>query len=146
MHSLISYSLYSIPPTVIEVVLVLTLLAVQFDAWFAGITLRALVVYVIFTIIVTEWRTQFRRQLNELDSVAQGHHYDGQVLQQRALRSLRYKPGEAAPRPTQETTLSLLNTGQRPQIIATALVLMLWRHARRGRPWAHDPSRSNFWA
>ena len=39
VHSLISYSLYSILPTVIEVVLVLTLLAVQFDAWFAGITL-----------------------------------------------------------------------------------------------------------
>jgi ABC-type transport system involved in Fe-S cluster assembly fused permease/ATPase subunit len=44
-------------PTLIEVTLVLTLLAVKFDAWFAGITLIALVVYIAFTVTVTEWRT-----------------------------------------------------------------------------------------
>ena len=49
MHSLISYSLYSIVPTMIEVTLVLTLLAVKFDAWFAGITAIALVLYIAFT-------------------------------------------------------------------------------------------------
>src|SRR4030095_2877247 len=46
VHSLISYSLYSIFPTIIEVTMVLTLLAVKFDAWFAWITIAALVLYI----------------------------------------------------------------------------------------------------
>ncbi len=50
IESLISYALYSIVPTLIEVTLVLTLLAVRFDAWFAWITLIALVFYVAFTV------------------------------------------------------------------------------------------------
>src|SRR6218665_1836815 len=58
VHSLISYSLYSIVPTLIEVTLVLTLLAVKFDAWFAWITLAALALYITFTVVVTEWRTK----------------------------------------------------------------------------------------
>jgi ABC-type multidrug transport system fused ATPase/permease subunit len=70
VHSLISYSLYSIFPTLVEVAMVLTLLAWKFDAAFAWITLAALVVYITFTITVTEWRTQFRKEMNELDSKA----------------------------------------------------------------------------
>jgi ABC-type multidrug transport system fused ATPase/permease subunit len=101
VHSLISYSLYSIVPTLIEVVLVLTLLGVKFDAWFAGITVAALVVYIGFTVVVTEWRTKFRKTLNELDSVA----HSKAILQQRGLRGapLRREPGEAAPRPAEVT-------------------------------------------
>jgi ATP-binding cassette, subfamily B, heavy metal transporter len=70
VHSLISYSLYSILPTLIEVVMVLSLLAWKFDAMFAGITVVALVFYIAYTVTVTEWRTQFRRKMNELDSQA----------------------------------------------------------------------------
>ncbi len=62
VHSLINYSLYSIVPTLIEVALVLSLLAVKFDVWFAWITGIALVVYIAFTVTVTEWRTQFRKK------------------------------------------------------------------------------------
>jgi len=70
IESLISYSLYSIVPTLIEVVLVLTILGVKFDAWFAWITAGALVFYIAFTISITEWRTKFRREANEFDSAA----------------------------------------------------------------------------
>ncbi|MBC7994167.1 MAG: metal ABC transporter permease, partial [Rhizobacter sp.] len=70
VHSLISYSLYSIVPTLLEVAMVLTILAVKFDVWFAWITIAALVLYITFTITVTEWRTQFRKKMNELDSTA----------------------------------------------------------------------------
>src|SRR5262249_22698891 len=70
VNSLISYSLYNIIPTLIEVALVLGLLAWKFDAIFAVITGGALVLYIAFTVTVTEWRTKFRRKLNELDSVA----------------------------------------------------------------------------
>ncbi|MFN3303086.1 MAG: ABCB family ABC transporter ATP-binding protein/permease [Roseateles sp.] len=136
VHSLISYSLYSIVPTLIEVVLVLTLLGVKFDAWFAGITLAALVVYIAFTVVVTEWRTQFRKTLNELDSVAHSKAIDSllnyetvKYFNNEDFEARRYDESLEKLRRAQlksQTTLSLLNTGQQ-LIIATALVLMLWR-------------------
>lgn len=136
VHSLISYSLYSIVPTLIEVVLVLTLLGVKFDAWFAGITVAALVVYVGFTVVVTEWRTKFRKMLNELDSVAHSRAIDSllnyetvKYFNNEGFEAARYDESLEKLRRAQlksQTTLSLLNTGQQ-LIIATALVLMLWR-------------------
>ncbi|HEY9109374.1 MAG TPA: ABC transporter ATP-binding protein/permease [Roseateles sp.] len=136
VHSLISYSLYSIVPTLIEVVLVLTLLGVKFDVWFAGITVAALVVYVTFTVVVTNWRTQFRRTLNELDSVAHSKAIDSllnyetvKYFNNEDFESRRYDESLEKLRRAQlksQTTLSMLNTGQQ-LIIATALVLMLWR-------------------
>ena len=70
VHSLISYSLYSIIPTLIEVVLVLSVLGAKFDMGFVWITLAALSVYIVFTVTVTSWRTRFRKAQNELDSKA----------------------------------------------------------------------------
>jgi ATP-binding cassette, subfamily B, heavy metal transporter len=136
VHSLISYSLYSILPTLIEVTLVLTLLAVKFDAWFAGITLIALVAYISFTVTVTEWRTVFRRQMNELDSTAHSRAIDSllnyetvKYFNNEDFEARRYDENlERLRRATlkSQSTLSLLNTGQQ-MIIATALVAMLWR-------------------
>jgi ATP-binding cassette, subfamily B, heavy metal transporter len=54
IESLISYSLYSIVPTIIEVTLVLSILAVKFDVWFAWITLTALAVYIAYSVSVTD--------------------------------------------------------------------------------------------
>src|SRR5690606_31310441 len=79
VHSLISYSLYSIIPTVIEVALVLTLLGTKFDAMFVWITLAALVAYIGFTVTVTHWRTRFRREMNELDSKAHTRAVDSLI-------------------------------------------------------------------
>src|SRR5206468_6573331 len=70
IESLISYSLYSIVPTLFELAMVLTILAVKFDIWFAWITVAALAVYIVFTVSITEWRTKFRREANEFDSAA----------------------------------------------------------------------------
>jgi ATP-binding cassette subfamily B protein len=136
VHSLISYSLYSIGPTLIEVVMVLTLLAVKFDAWFAWITIAALVVYVTFTITVTEWRTQFRKQMNELDSSAHSRAIDAllnyetvKYFNNEDFEAKRYDENLERLRQASlksQSTLSLLNTGQQ-LIIATALVAMLWR-------------------
>ena len=136
VHSLISYSLYSIIPTLIEVTLVLTLLAVKFDVWFAWITIVALVVYITFTITVTEWRTQFRKKMNDLDSTAHSRAIDSllnyetvKYFNNEEFEAKRYdenleKYRRAAVK--SQTTLSLLNTGQQ-LIIAIALVTMLWR-------------------
>ena len=54
IESLISYSLFSIVPTLIEVVLVLAILGVKFDMWFAWITIAALALYITYTVTVTE--------------------------------------------------------------------------------------------
>src|SRR5690606_11145246 len=70
ISTLISYTLYSILPTLVEVALVLGYLALNYEAAFALITFAALAVYVVFTVVVTEWRTNFRRTMNELDSKA----------------------------------------------------------------------------
>ena len=136
VHSLISYSLYSIIPTLIEVTLVLTLLAVKFDVWFAGITVIALVFYITFTVTVTEWRTQFRKQMNELDSSAHSRAIDSllnyetvKYFNNEAFEARRYDENLERYRRAavkSQRTLSLLNTGQQ-LIIAIGLVAMLWR-------------------
>ena len=136
VHSLISYSLYSIVPTLIEVTLVLTLLAVKFDVWFAGITIIALVLYISFTVTVTEWRTQFRKQMNELDSSAHSRAIDSllnyetvKYFNNEAFEASRYDENLERYRRAavkSQRTLSLLNAGQQ-LIIAIGLVAMLWR-------------------
>ena len=136
VHSLISYSLYSIIPTLIEVALVLSILAVKFDMWFAWITLAALACYITFTVTVTEWRTKFRKQMNELDSSAHSRAIDS-LLNYETVKYFNNENFEAArydenleryrkAAVKSQTTLSLLNTGQQ-LIIAIGLVAMLWR-------------------
>ena len=136
IESLISYSLYSIVPTLIEVALVLSILAVKFDVWFAGITVLALALYIVFTVQVTEWRTQYRRQANEFDSAAHTKAVDSllnyetvKYFNNEAFEAARYDKSLEALRRARlkaQTSLSLLNTGQQ-LIIAVALVAMLWR-------------------
>lgn len=136
VHSLISYSLYSIIPTLIEVTLVLTLLGVKFDVWFAAITGIALVFYIFFTVTVTNWRTQFRKTMNELDSSAHSRAIDS-LLNYETVKYFNNEEFEAARYDENlkryrkaaiksQNTLSLLNTGQQ-LIIAIGLMAMLWR-------------------
>ena len=136
VHSLISYSLYSIIPTLIEVALVLSILAVKFDIWFAWITLAALACYITFTVTVTEWRTKFRKEMNELDSSAHSRAIDSllnyetvKYFNNENFEAKRYDENLERYRKAavkSQTTLSLLNTGQQ-LIIAIGLVTMLWR-------------------
>jgi ABC-type transport system involved in Fe-S cluster assembly fused permease/ATPase subunit len=136
VQSLISYSLYSILPTIVEVGLVLTILAVKFDAAFAWITLAALVAYIIFTVLVTEWRTKFRKQMNELDSHSHTRAIDSllnyetvKYFNNEAFEAKRYDDSLDKLRRAKlksQSTLSLLNTGQQ-LLIAVALIAMLWR-------------------
>jgi len=115
---------------------VLTLLAVKFDAAFAWITGAALVVYIAFTISVTEWRTQFRRQMNELDSTSHSKAIDSllnyetvKYFNNEGFEARRYDESLERLRRAKlksQTTLSMLNTGQQ-LLIAGALIAMLWR-------------------
>ncbi len=136
VQSLISYSLYSIIPTLIEVGLVLSILAVKFDVWFAWITLAALACYVTFTVTVTEWRSKFRKQMNELDSSAHSRAIDSllnyetvKYFNNEDFETRRYDENLERYRKAaikSQRTLSILNTGQQ-LIIAVGLVAMLWR-------------------
>ena len=136
IESLIAYSLYSIVPTLIEVLLVLSILGIQFDKWYAIITLCALGLYIYFTVTVTEWRTQFRKQVNELDSSAHTRAIDS-LLNYETVKYFGNEGFEAKrydesldklrlARITAQNSLSALNMGQQ-LIIAVALVTMLWR-------------------
>ena len=136
LQSLVSYSLYSIVPTLVEVVLVLTILGWRFDMGYVWITLSALAVYITFTVTVTEWRSRFRREMNEADSKAHSRAIDAllnyetvKYFNNEAFEAGRYDEGLEAYRRAQvksQTTLSMLNTGQQ-LIIALSLVAMLWR-------------------
>ncbi|MET3139390.1 ABC-type transport system involved in Fe-S cluster assembly fused permease/ATPase subunit [Undibacterium sp. GrIS 1.2] len=136
ISSLVSYALFSIFPTLLEISLVLIYLSTHYDIWFSLITAVALVSYITFTILVTEWRTHFRRTMNELDSKASTKAIDS-LLNYETVKyfgnenyeARRYDEGlqsyEVAAVKSQ-TTLSLLNTGQ-SLIIASAVTLILWR-------------------
>ena len=136
IESLITYSLYSIVPTLIEVVLVLSILGVKFDKWYAIITLTALALYIYFTVTVTEWRTQFRKQVNEFDSSAHTRAIDSllnyetvKYFGNEAFEASRYDENLNKLRRARikaQNSLSALNIGQQ-LIIAVALVAMLWR-------------------
>jgi ATP-binding cassette subfamily B protein len=138
ISSLISFTLYSILPTLIELSLVLGYLLLHYEIWFAVIVAVSVAVYITFTFSVTNWRTQFRRQMNELDSKAsaravdsllnfetvkyfnneeyEARRYDGTLAQQERVAIKA------------QQSLNLLNTGQQ-LIVAIGLTLMLWRAA-----------------
>jgi ABC-type transport system involved in Fe-S cluster assembly fused permease/ATPase subunit len=117
-------------------VLVLSILGVKFDAWFAWITLIALALYIVFTVSVTEWRTKYRKQANEFDSAAHTKAIDSllnyetvKYFNNEAFEASRYDESLQRLRKARlksQTTLSMLNTGQQ-LIIAVGLVTMLWR-------------------
>jgi len=136
ISSLVSYTLFSILPTLVEITLVLAYLVTHYNGWFAAITGIALVSYIAFTVLVTEWRTHFRRTMNELDSRANTKAIDSllnyetvKYFGNEEYEAARYDEGlkryETAAVKSQ-TSLSLLNTGQ-SGIIAVAVTLILWR-------------------
>src|SRR5574338_693560 len=138
--SLISYTLYSILPTLVEMGLVIGILLARYDAVFALITLAALVFYISFTVVVTNWRTALRRQANEFDSAANARAIDSLIN----FETVKYFNNEewearrydeqlqkwAGVQVKNQYSLSMLNTGQ-AAIIAVAVTAMMWQAANR---------------
>jgi len=134
--ALLNYTIYNIAPTLVEITLVILLLAGKFDGWFAVITLAALVLYIGFTVGVTEWRTHFRRAMNEQDSKANTRAVDALInyetvkyFSNEGFEQRRYDQNlhllEKASVKSQ-TSLSVLNLGQ-SLIIAVTVTLLVWR-------------------
>ncbi len=136
--TLISYTIYSILPTFVEVGLVIGILASRYEASFAWITVGALVLYITFTVLVTNWRTHLRREVNEIDSAANSHAIDSLLNYEtvkyfnnedyEAQRYDRQMQKWAAAQVKSQLSLSLLNIGQ-AGIIAVTVTLIMWRAA-----------------
>ena len=134
IHSLISFSLYSIIPTLIELAMVLGYFFYAYDIWFVVVTFTALFCYVVFTVVVTEWRTHFRREMNSLDSKANQSAVDSLInfetvkyFGNEQYESARYdvnlkKYAQAAIK--SQKSLAFLNFGQQT-IIVVGLVFIL---------------------
>ena len=140
INSLISYTLYSILPTLVEISLVIGILLLRYDAIFAIITMVTLTIYIVFTIKVTNWRTALRRHANELDSAASARAIDS-LLNFETVKYFNNEEYEARRYDEQidkwtqaqlknQFSLSGLNVGQ-AIIVSIGVTLMMWQAADR---------------
>jgi len=136
ISTLISFALFSILPTLVEITFVSVILIVRYDWTFMAITAVALGLYILFTILITEWRTHFRRQMNELDSKANTRAIDS-LLNYETVKYFGNEQWEVSrydeslqrwerAAVLSQTSLSALNIGQ-SAIIAIAVALIMWR-------------------
>ncbi len=134
MDFLLSYMLFSAIPTVLEIALVAGILWYNFDWTFAAVTLVTVVLYVIFTFAITDWRVRFRREMNDRDSEANTKAIDS-LLNFETVKYFANEEHEAGrfdvalqayekAAVKSQTTLALLNVGQ-GIIIAVGLVAVM---------------------
>ena len=134
IDTLLSFMLFNIVPTLIEIALVCGVLWYFFDVWYAVATLVCVVSYIYYTLLVTEWRLKYRRQMNETDQEASTRAIDSllnyetvkyfgneQYEANRFDQSLaRYERASVA----SKSSLSLLNIGQ-ATIIGVGLAVLM---------------------
>jgi len=73
---ILRYSLFNTIPTLIELAMVCTIMAVYFNLWFALVTGITVALYMYFTYAATEWRVAIRRQMNDADTEANSKAID----------------------------------------------------------------------
>ena len=136
IENLLSWTLFTIFPTLVEIVLVTGVLWALLDFWFAFIVLVTVAIYSAYTVAVTEWRIKFRRQLNESDSDASTKAIDS-LLNYETVKYFGNEEHEAGrfdkamrryerAAVLSDQSLSLLNVGQ-GFIIAIGLTLVMYR-------------------
>jgi len=134
ISTLLNYMLFSIIPVILEFSLVAAVLLTRFDWRFAAVTFTAVTIYILFTITVTEWRMDFRRRANELDSKANTRAIDS-LLNYETVKYFNNEEWEASryddnlrkfetAEVKNEASLGVLNIGQ-SLIIAIALTLLM---------------------
>lgn len=136
---LLNFTVFNILPTLIEIALVAGILFWLFDVWFALVTVATIAVYIGFTLVVTEWRTVFRRTMNDLDSKANAKAIDALINYEtvkyfgnEGWEAARYDEGLArweASAVKNQVSLSLLNAGQ-GVIIAVGVTSVMVMAAR----------------
>ncbi|MBC8022313.1 MAG: ABC transporter ATP-binding protein/permease [Burkholderiales bacterium] len=138
ISTLLSFMVFSVLPTLLEIALVTGFLIIKFDVWFGVICVAALVLYVALTFTISEWRTAHRRQMNDMDSKANTKAIDS-LLNYETVKYFGNEQYEARRYDENlqryeravvksETSLGLLNAVQ-AAIIALAVSLLMWRAA-----------------
>jgi ABC-type transport system involved in Fe-S cluster assembly fused permease/ATPase subunit len=136
ISTLLSFMVFSVLPTLLEIALVTGFLIWKFDIWFGVITVGALAIYVALTFAISEWRTRHRREMNDMDSKANTRAIDS-LLNYETVKYFGNEPFEARRYDqnlqqyeravvTSETSLGLLNAVQ-AGVIALAVSLLMWR-------------------
>ncbi len=131
----LAFMMFNIIPTLLEIGLVCAILWGLFDVWYALVTFVTIVGYIVFTLVVTEWRIQFRREMNDRDTEANTKAIDSllnyetvKYFGNEAHEATRFDGSmrryeEASVRNT--VTLSYLNVGQ-AAIISAGLILIMF--------------------
>ena len=132
---LLNFMLFNILPTLLEIGMVMVILLVKYDPMFTIATLTTLVIYITFTLLITEWRMIFRRTMNEMDSKANTKaidsllnyetvkYFNNEEYEARRYDSTLTSWENAAVR--NQTSLSVLNIGQGVIIAMGVTALML---------------------
>ena len=135
ISTLLSFMLFSIIPVVLEFVLVAAVLFAKFDWRFVAVTFAAVIVYIAFTIGITEWRSAIRKRANVLDSKANTRAIDS-LLNYETVKYFNNEEYEArryddslqryeVMAVRNEASLGLLNVGQAGIIAVAATALMV---------------------
>ncbi len=134
IERLLSFMLFNILPTLLEMVMVAAILWGLFNFWFAFATLSTVGIYIAFTVIVTNWRLKFRREMNKNDESASSKAVDSllnfetvKYFGNEEHEALRFDEAlrnyeRAAVR--SQASLSLLNIGQGLIIAVGQVVIM----------------------
>jgi ATP-binding cassette subfamily B protein len=136
---LLFFILFNVLPTLIEIAMVCVILWTLYDWTYAAVTFVTILVYIWYSLSVTEWRIQFRRDMNESDQSANTKAVDS-LLNYETVKYFGNEEHEARRYDValqayekaavkSRTSLALLNVGQ-AFIIATGLVLMMGMAAR----------------
>ena len=79
INNLLSYVLFNIAPTIVDIGVAIVYFIVAFDAWFGLIVFTTMTTYLLYTIAITEWRTKFRRIMNEQDNEVKAKSVDSLI-------------------------------------------------------------------
>jgi len=131
---LLTFLLFNILPTLLEIGLVAAILFVKYSPWFAIITFVTLVIYIAFTLFITEWRMVYRRTMNDMDSKANTRAIDS-LINYETVKYFGNEKYEVARYDEQmskwevsavqnQTSLAALNAGQ-SAIIAVGITLLM---------------------
>ncbi|MCB9596192.1 MAG: ABC transporter ATP-binding protein/permease [Sandaracinaceae bacterium] len=139
IQTLLSFTLFNVLPTFVEIAMVTAVLWALLDGWFALVTFATVVIYIAYTITITQWRLKFRREMNDQDNTANSKaidsllnfetvkYFDNEEHEARRYDQALERYETAAVKA--QTSLALLNIGQ-SAIIAIGLTTIMYMAAR----------------
>lgn len=90
IFNLLNYLLFNIIPTFADIGVAIVYFIVAFNGWFGLIIFLSMALYIVATVLITEWRTKFRREMNEKDNAAKAKAVDSLLN----FETVKYYSGE----------------------------------------------------